>query len=1022
MRRHELNELQQKLYNEIKLRLTWQPGPAKHLIVCGGSGCQRLKSANLINELQTVIKAENLQNQLKVVQTGCLGWCLQGPIVLVQPDDTCYTHVKASDAKEIINSHIQKNQVVKRLLVTQPNGQVVEKLSDLQFYKHQQRLVLRNCGVIDPEKIEDYLALGGYQALEKALFAMTKAGVIKAITNAKLQEHGGVNRAVGKNWEAYAKSKNPQKVIVCRPSFSIPEPFINYTILASDPHAVIEAMTIAAYATGATKGLIEVSFKYPLASSRLAIAIKQATAQGLLGEQLFGSDFSFNLEICHDVEDFVSEMVALEQPPLISSAKIYAQLSPIILNGSKWFAELGTTPAVGTAVLTLSGKVNQAGLVEVPMGTTLSEIIYELGGGIPNGKKLKAVQIGGPAGRCVPATKLDLPINFDELVAGSLIVMDEDCCMVDVAKLYLELAIKSADQNARFCELAEILNKITTGVATMADLASLESAGADLPLAPITSTLQDFRHEYEAHINERVCLAGECSHVVAYRIVADLCKGCTLCLRNCPVNAIFGKVKEAHVIDLQTCIKCGLCVSTCKFKAIVFDELAGAARTVNYEIDDSNPAIVRDPNQCVLCRRCVDVCTRLQKVKAIHVAGRGADTTIATTLNRPLGDTECILCGQCVNVCPTGALAGKSDSNQVQKALADPQKHVVVQFAPAIRTALGEEFKLPAGTNVTGKIPTASRMLGFDKAFDTVFGADLTIMEESAELLKRLQNNDNLPLITSCCTAWVKYCENFYPSLLKHLSTCKPPQVMLGALIKSHYAKRENLNPQSLVTVSVMPCVTKKAEIKRADFEVAGNRDVDYVITTREFATMIKQAEINFAKLADEAFDSYHQDSGAGVIFGATGGVMEAALRTTASVLAKNPTDEVEFTALRGLQGIKTVAVKAGATTIQGLVVSGIGNCQAILDEIKAGKSKYHFIEIMACPGGCIMGGGQPVANLAKFKEADLFEKRASVLYDVDKQATVRKSHENPDIIALYEEFLQKPNSEIAHKYLHTDK
>ncbi|MFV0393431.1 MAG: NADH-dependent [FeFe] hydrogenase, group A6 [Coprobacillaceae bacterium] len=440
------------------------------------------------------------------------------------------------------------------------------------------------------------------------------------------------------------------------------------------------------------------------------------------------------------------------------------------------------------------------------------------------------------------------------------------------------------------------------------------------------------------------------------------------------------------------------------------------------EIDECNPSMVRNNAKCILCRRCIAVCKHVQKVEAIDATMRGINTSITGSFNRPIKDTECILCGQCINVCPTGALTEKTAIDKVMDAIDDPKKHVVVQIAPAVRAALGEEFGLPIGTNVTGKMPTAARTLGFDKVFDTNFSADLTIMEEGTELLNRINNNGKLPMITSCSPGWIKYCKHFHPDFVDNLSTCKSPHMMFGAVIKSHYAKKENIDPKDIVTVSIMPCVAKKYEAQREEFEVDGIRDVDHVITTREFAAMIKAASINFAKLEDETFDNFHGDSGAGVIFGATGGVMEAALRTVAEKLNGKPLDDIEFTAVRGDEGTKEVTVKAGDVTVYGLVISGVGNAKSILKSIAeaGGESKYHFIEVMGCPGGCIMGGGQPIVNPMVKEEINVFEKRASVLYNADKKASVRKSHENPDILSLYKEFLGEPNSKVAHKYLHT--
>lgn len=440
--------------------------------------------------------------------------------------------------------------------------------------------------------------------------------------------------------------------------------------------------------------------------------------------------------------------------------------------------------------------------------------------------------------------------------------------------------------------------------------------------------------------------------------------------------------------------------------------------------DASNASIVRNNAKCILCRRCVAVCKHIQKVEAIDATMRGMNTSITNAFDRPTEDSECILCGQCITVCPTGALREKRCIDQVFEELDNPKKHVVVQIAPAVRAALGEEFNIPMGTNVAGKIANAARKLGFDRVFDTNTGADLTIMEEGHELLHRVQNGGKLPMITSCSPGWIKYCEHFYPEFIDNLSSCKSPHMMFGAIIKSYYAQKENIDPKDIVVVSVMPCVAKKYENSRPEFVVDGLRDVDYVITTRELAAMIKTASINFEYLEDETFDSPfpNTDSGAAVIFGVTGGVMEAAIRTVAEKLIGHELQSVDFREARGPKGTKEVYVNAGGITLNGLVISGVGNAKDILEEIKAndGTSKYHFIEVMGCPGGCIMGGGQPIYDSVTREHVDIFKKRSSVLYDADSKAPIRKSHENPDIISLYDEFLKEPNSEVAHKYLHT--
>jgi len=476
-----------------------------------------------------------------------------------------------------------------------------------------------------------------------------------------------------------------------------------------------------------------------------------------------------------------------------------------------------------------------------------------------------------------------------------------------------------------------------------------------------------------------------------------------------------------HARNCYTCVKNTKCELQDLAGNMGIDNIRFEITPPDCPIDDSSPSFYRDNSKCILCRRCIAVCKHIQKVEAIDATMRGINTEITSAFDRPISESECILCGQCINVCPTGALSEKSDVKKVFDAIDKPQKLVILQIAPAVRAALGEEFGLPIGTDVTGKIPTAAKILGFDKVFDTTFSADLTIMEEGTELLNRIQNNGTLPMITSCSPGWINYCEKFFPEFIDNLSTCKSPQMMFGAIIKSHYAQKNNIDPSDIIVVSVMPCVAKKYEASREELEVDGNRDVDYVLTTREFASMIKSASIDFPKLADQGFDTYHTDSGSGVIFGATGGVMEAALRTVAEKLTGENLKSVDFTQVRGDEGVKEVTVKAGDLTIYGLVVNGVGAAKNVFNQIKAdGNSNYQFIEVMGCPGGCVMGGGQPIVNPQIKEQEKVFEKRAGVLYNADKNAPVRKSYENPDIIQLYEEFLIEPDGELSHKYLHT--
>ncbi|MBQ3226867.1 MAG: iron hydrogenase small subunit [Clostridia bacterium] len=444
--------------------------------------------------------------------------------------------------------------------------------------------------------------------------------------------------------------------------------------------------------------------------------------------------------------------------------------------------------------------------------------------------------------------------------------------------------------------------------------------------------------------------------------------------------------------------------------------------TIQREIDASSPSIVRDNNKCILCRRCVSVCKKVQTVGVIDAKERGFITQIGCTFDKPLNDTDCVMCGQCIIACPVGALYEKDSTKDVWAALADESKHVVVQTAPAVRVALGEEFGMPIGSRVTGKMVTALRKLGFDKVFDTNFAADLTIMEEGTELLGRIKDGGKFPMITSCSPGWVKFCEHNFPDLLENLSTAKSPHEMYGAIIKSYYAEKAGIDPKDIYVVSVMPCTAKKFESEREELAGTGYPDVDAVLTTRELAKMIKEARIDFTKLADTGFDHPfgEEASGAGVIFGATGGVMEAALRTVSEVLTGKSFDEIEYNAVRGTEGIKEATVTIGDLDVKVAVASGLGNARALLEKVQKGEADYHFIEIMACPGGCVTGGGQPIQPAKVRAEIDLKAERAKAIYDEDRSLKVRKSHENPYIKQLYAEYLGEPCGHKSHKLLHT--
>lgn len=437
--------------------------------------------------------------------------------------------------------------------------------------------------------------------------------------------------------------------------------------------------------------------------------------------------------------------------------------------------------------------------------------------------------------------------------------------------------------------------------------------------------------------------------------------------------------------------------------------------------DESAAHMVRDNSKCVLCRRCTAVCDKVQGIGVIGANDRGFDTHIGSAFKMGLGDTSCVSCGQCIAVCPTGALYEKDYVDEVLAAIADPSKHVIVQTAPSVRAGLGEEFGYPIGTNVEGKMAAALRRIGFDRAFDTNFGADLTIMEEANEFVQRVQHGGVLPMITSCSPGWVKYCEHYFPDLTEHLSTCKSPQQMFGAIAKSYYAEKEGLKPEEIVSVSIMPCTAKKFEIGRDDQAANGVPDVDYSLTTRELAKMIRKLGIRFNDLPDEEFDTpLGLGSGAAVIFGATGGVMEAALRTAVETLTGEELKALDFTDVRGIQGIKEATYQVAGLNVKVAVASGLGNAKKLLDKVRAGEADYHFIEIMGCPGGCVNGGGQPRQPGPVRNTVDIRSLRAKVLYDADRDNPVRKSHENPAIKELYAAYLGEPGSKMAHHLLHT--
>jgi NADP-reducing hydrogenase subunit HndD len=490
-------------------------------------------------------------------------------------------------------------------------------------------------------------------------------------------------------------------------------------------------------------------------------------------------------------------------------------------------------------------------------------------------------------------------------------------------------------------------------------------------------------------------------------------------------------VREARKVTLELILsnhdkKCLTCVRSrsCELQKLSEElnikDMRFEGETGRYRLDNFSPSIVRDPNKCVLCRRCVSMCKNVQGVAVIDTIERGFKTTVSSAFNKSLNEVPCTMCGQCINVCPVGALREKDDTDKVWAALANKDLHVVVQTAPAVRVALGEEFGMPIGSRVTSNMIASLRRLGFKKVFDTDTTADLTIMEEGTELIDRINNGGKLPLITSCSPGWIKFCEHNYPEFLDNLSSCKSPHEMFGALLKSYYAEKMGIDPSKVFVVSIMPCTAKKFEAQRPELSSTGYADVDVVLTTRELARMIREAAIDFTELPERHFDDpMGEATGAGVIFGATGGVMEAALRTVAEVLSGKPAEEIEYHQVRGLEGVKEATIDIAGLKIKAAVAHGLSNARKLMEKVKAGE-EYHFIEVMGCPGGCVNGGGQPIQPSEVRSWIDLRAERAKAIYDEDKETPIRKSHENPRIKMLYDEYFENPGSHKAHELLHT--
>ena len=590
-----------------------------HVLICGGTGCTSSGSDLVEERFYEEIKKNGLEKEVKVIRTGCFGLCEVGPVVVVYPEGSFYAHVKPEDAKTITEEHLLKGRIVKDLLYYESLEEAsdqVKSINEVDFYQKQMRVALRNCGVIDPENIEEYIAMDGYAALGKVLTEMSSADVINLIKQSGLRGRGGGGFPTGVKWSFAAGAKNDQKYMICNADEGDPGAFMDRSVLEGDPHAIIEAMAIAGYAIGASQGYVYVRAEYPIAVQRLEIAISQAKENGLLGKDIFGTGFDFDLEIRLGAGAFVcGEETALlqsiegyrgmprpkppfpankglwQKPTIINNVETLANIPQIVLKGADWFSSIGTEKSKGTKVFALGGKINNTGLIEIPMGTTLREVIYDIGGGIPNGKKFKAVQTGGPSGGCITYEHLDQPIDYDNLIAlgsmmgsGGMIVMDEDNCMVDIARFFLDFTVDESCGKCTPCRegtkrMLEMLEKITSGRGEEGDIDKLEKLAytiKDSALCglgqtapnPVISTIRYFRDEYEAHIEDKKCPAGVCKNLLTYSIT-DACIGCTKCARNCPVDCISGEVKKLHVIDAEKCIKCGACMDACPVNAIV---------------------------------------------------------------------------------------------------------------------------------------------------------------------------------------------------------------------------------------------------------------------------------------------------------------------------------------------------------------------------------------------------------------------------------------------------------------------
>ena len=612
----ELHKIRKEKRKELDLRVNTKADTReKHILVCHGTGCTSSKSPKILETFRKIIKEKKIEN-VRVIQTGCFGLCAKGPIVIIRPEDTFYAMVKPEDCEEIIQTHIIEGNVVTRLLAKDIDGSKVNSLDELNFYKKQKRIALKNCGVINPENIDEYIAFDGYKALEKVLTQMTPDEVIEEISKSGLRGRGGAGFPTGKKWELTKAVEGKQKYVVCNADEGDPGAFMDRSILEGDPHSVLEAMAIAAYCIGANKGYIYVRAEYPIAVERLKIAISQAREYGLLGKHIFETDFDFDIEIRLGAGAFVcgEETALLEsiegkrgqprikppypaqnglwgKPTLINNVETYSNIAQIILKGSKWYSSIGTENSKGTKVFALGGNVNNIGLVEVPMGTTLREIVYDIGGGIPNGRDFKAAQTGGPSGGCIPKEHLDTPIDYESLKeigsmmgSGGLIVMDDTKCMVSLAKFYLEFTVSESCGKCTPCRIGtkrmlEILEKLCNGEGSESDIYKLEKLATNIQKSsicglgqsapnPVISTLKYFRDEFKEHAIDKECKTLECKALSKITIDEEKCKGCGLCQKHCPVNAIEGEAREKRTINQEKCIKCGTCLANCPFHAI----------------------------------------------------------------------------------------------------------------------------------------------------------------------------------------------------------------------------------------------------------------------------------------------------------------------------------------------------------------------------------------------------------------------------------------------------------------------